>query len=203
MAFRPQPNQGQTGRLRLVEHPQYGPRLGLRSPYSQMLVDLIKQDVPHGCRRWDGDLKGWFFDPSPNTLEVVRQILVRCGMKVVENDTTIFPECGDPGQAPAPWKPKGRPRPVPGAAPAGPAAGSAPPRAGAAAEDDRFFSRKYATTEDWAALYLLEGAPLPVAKAAYRALMGMSHPDQGGSAVDAQRVNVAWQRIEQQLAEES
>jgi hypothetical protein len=182
-------------RLRHVAHAD-GDRIGLKSPYNQALVDEIKKQIPHHLRKWDASLKGWFFPVSAANLEVLCQLLDRLGYEVVQSDTSIFPELADAGGPPPP------PASVQSPPPRQPKQGGGKP-AGAAAADDRFYSRRYASAEDYAVLYLLEGVPLPVAKVVYRALMGMSHPDQGGSAVDAQRVNVAWQRIEKSLSEES
>jgi DnaJ-class molecular chaperone len=44
----------------------------------------------------------------------------------------------------------------------------------------------------YAALHLLPGAPMPVIKAAYRALALIHHPDKGGSTRPMQRINAAF-----------
>lgn len=47
------------------------------------------------------------------------------------------------------------------------------------------------TAEAFATLYLLPSAPLPVIKAAYRALANIHHPDHGGNTETMKRLNKA------------
>ena len=183
--------------LQRVVHPSRGASVGVRTPYSQSLVDELKRALPHGTRGWDPTVRAWFVDVAHERTLV--DALARVGFDVAWT-ADLFPAM-DPITAPEPkadpWgrdygtsrpprPPKRRPDPGPAKAPA---------------QDDRFYSRRYATDEDWATLHLLPDAPLPVAKAAYQAMMRMNHPDQGGTSDAAQRVNVAWQRIERQLSE--
>ena len=54
--------------------------------------------------------------------------------------------------------------------------------------------------EAYRALHLLPSAPPEVAKAAYRALARIYHPDRGGDALAMQRVNIAWESLSRTLA---
>src|SRR5690606_4113698 len=60
-----------------------------------------------------------------------------------------------------------------------------------------FFGYKYAPVDadPYRTLHLLPTAPPEVAKAAYRALAQIHHPDRGGSHEAMQRVNTAWETL--------
>jgi len=58
----------------------------------------------------------------------------------------------------------------------------------------------YLEDDPYRALHLLPSAPPEVAKAAYRALAQIHHPDRGGSHEAMQRVNTAWETLSRSLA---
>jgi hypothetical protein len=155
-----------------------GDAVAIKTPYSQMFVEALKQEIPHGHRWWDPALRVWFVSQSCGIQ--LSRLFTALSVDAEVNDNLV-PELGPAGSPP-------------------PAAGPAPPPA---SEDARFYARKYATEDDWRILHLLPSAPFPVAQAAYRALLRMVHPDQGGDGAAAQRVNVAWARVEASLKEES
>jgi DnaJ-class molecular chaperone len=66
------------------------------------------------------------------------------------------------------------------------------PRFGLLAEDP-------GVTNAYTALWLRPGAPLPVVKAAYRALAAQYHPDAGGDPIAMQRLNQAYSILQTHL----
>lgn len=55
-------------------------------------------------------------------------------------------------------------------------------------------------TRAYAQLWLRPGAPLPVVKAAYRALAAQYHPDAGGDTVAMTRLNDAYETLRRHLS---
>jgi len=51
--------------------------------------------------------------------------------------------------------------------------------------------------EPWATLHLLPTAPMEVVEAAYRALARLHHPDRGGSTLQMQVINGAYQQLKE------
>ncbi len=49
---------------------------------------------------------------------------------------------------------------------------------------------------DHRALYVCQGAPAQVVRAAYKALAMVNHPDQGGDTETMQRLNMSYERLE-------
>lgn len=57
----------------------------------------------------------------------------------------------------------------------------------------------YMDDDPYRKLHLLPSAPPEIAKAAYRALARIHHPDRGGSHEAMQRINTAWESISRRL----
>lgn len=52
-----------------------------------------------------------------------------------------------------------------------------------------------ANDPDFAVLHLLQSVPESVARATFKALVMLHHPDRGGNEIEMKRVNAAWDRI--------
>jgi hypothetical protein len=175
-------------RFREVQHPVIGQCLAVAFPYNEQVKDAFKGMFPRGQKKyeWDGTSKAWFCRVDLQTFSVIfRDLQAQLGQAyhlVSRHDPKLA------AHIPSPAAPiGGPPPPFPGAA----AAPQAPQ------PDAQFFRRKYATADDWKALWLVEGAPPEVVKAVYRALALVHHPDRGGQPGALQKVTVAYQRLEQ------
>lgn len=175
-------------RVREVQHPSMGGALAVAFKYDEEVKDAFKAFWKKGQVLWDGAAKVWFVKGPPGgtamqmCMDSVAQNVAGVTVKLAL-DLTLVRHMPDALKV--------QPAPPPRAAAQPQARQAQAPQADAA-----FFKRRYATVDDWAALWLVQGAPEPVAKAAYRALALIHHPDRGGDPGALQRVNAAWARVE-------
>jgi hypothetical protein len=69
--------------------------------------------------------------------------------------------------------------------------------------DEQPQPRRAAQPDPYVVLHLLPSAPLPVVKAAHRALALLHHPDRGGEVAAMQKINLAYEQIASRLVARS
>jgi len=169
-------SRSSVARLRVVDHPVYGRRLAVKTPYKPAFVETLKRAIGYPDRVWDRRRYVWLI--ALHYRDEVQAILKQHFMHGIYTDAICDDLPGDRRtREPPPRRESGR------------------------IDHEAAFRRTAAAIEDWKILEIDPAACIEVAEAAHKALIRKHHPDRGGDQTMMQLVNAAWTRVQKALKE--